>query len=180
MKVTVLPRVVYCVVRWDKFIAERFHIKEHFSGVFTSLKPWSNFALFVCFLIHASILGAFAKLLKATISCVMSVCLSPSVGARGTWLPLNGISWNWICEYFSKICRKTQIPLKSDKNIEYLIFMDPCLVDDSVEIPARCSFVIEFIIPKFIEGSTCFERHTAHHQELWTVFAASGLYTAIR
>ena len=26
--------------------------------------------------------------------------------------------------------------------------------------------VIEFIIPKFIEGSTCFERHTAHHQEL--------------
>jgi hypothetical protein len=55
--------------------------------------------------------------------------------------------------------------------------MDPCIVDDSVEIPTRCSFVIEFIIPKFIEGSTCFERHTAHHQEL---FAASGLYTAIR
>jgi hypothetical protein len=36
----------------------------------------------------------------------------------------------------------------------------------------RCSFVIEFIITKFIEGSTCFERHTAHHQELYTVFAA--------
>jgi len=27
--------------------------------------------------------------------------------------------------------------------------MDPCIVDDSVEIPTRCSFVIEFIIPKF-------------------------------
>jgi len=53
--------------------------------------------------------------------------------------------------------------------------MDPCIVDDSVEIPIRCSFVIKFIIPKFIEGSTCFERHTAHHQELQTVFAASGL-----
>jgi len=39
--------------------------------------------------------------------------------------------------------------------------------------------VIEFIIPKFIEGSTCFERHTAHHQELQTVFAASGLYTHV-
>jgi len=39
-------------------------------------------------------------------------------------------------------------------------------VFDSVEIPTRCSFVIEFIIPKYIEGSTCFERHTAHHQEL--------------
>jgi len=36
----------------------------------------------------------------------------------------------------------------------------------SVEIPTRCSFVIEFIIPKFIEASTCFEQHTAHHQEL--------------
>jgi hypothetical protein len=32
---------------------------------------------------------------------------------------------------------------------------------------------------KFIEGSTCFERHTAHHQELQTVFAASGLYTHV-
>ena len=44
-----------------------------------------------------------------------------------------------------------------------LTFMDPCIVDDSAEIPTRCSFVIEFIIPKFIEGSTCFEWHTAHH-----------------
>jgi len=57
--------------------------------------------------------------------------------------------------------------------------MDPCIVDDSLEIPTRCSFVIEFIIPKFIEGSTCFERHTTHHQELQTVFAASGLYTHV-
>jgi hypothetical protein len=37
---------------------------------------------------------------------------------------------------------------------------------NSVEIPTRCSFVTEFIIPKFIESSTCFEQHTAHHQEL--------------
>jgi hypothetical protein len=36
----------------------------------------------------------------------------------------------------------------------------------SVEIPTRCSFVKEFIIPKFIEDSTCFERNTVHHQEL--------------
>jgi hypothetical protein len=40
-----------------------------------------------------------------------------------------------------------------------------CLYN-SVEIPTRCNLVIEFIIPKFIEGSTYFERHTAHHQEL--------------
>ena len=31
-----------------------------------------------------------------------------------------------------------------------LIFMDPCIVDDSVEIPTRCSYVIELSIPKFI------------------------------
>ena len=36
----------------------------------------------------------------------------------------------------------------------------------SVEISTRCSFVIEFIIPKFFKGSTCFEQHTAHRQEL--------------
>jgi len=29
------------------------------------------------------------------------------------------------------------------------ILMDPCIVDYSVEIPTRCSFVIEFIIPRF-------------------------------
>jgi len=39
--------------------------------------------------------------------------------------------------------------------------------------------VIEFIIPKFIEGSTCFKWHSAHHQELQTVFVASGLYTHV-
>jgi len=44
--------------------------------------------------------------------------------------------------------------------------MDPCIVDYSVEIPTRCSFVIEFIIPKFFKVSTSFERHTAYHQEL--------------
>jgi hypothetical protein len=27
----------------------------------------------------------------------------------------------------------------------------------SVEIPTRCNLVIEFTIPKFIEGLTCFE-----------------------
>jgi hypothetical protein len=48
----------------------------------------------------------------------------------------------------------------------FLIPMDQFIVDYSVEIPTRCSFVIEFIIPKFFKGSTCFERHTAHHQEL--------------
>jgi hypothetical protein len=43
-----------------------------------------------------------------------------------------------------------------------------------LELPTRCNLVIEFI-----EGSICFERNTAHHQELQTVFAASGLYTHV-
>jgi hypothetical protein len=47
-----------------------------------------------------------------------------------------------------------------------LIFMDPCIVLWLSRNTHKMQFVIEFIIPKFIEGSTCFERHTAHHQEL--------------
>jgi hypothetical protein len=50
---------------------------------------------------------------------------------------------------------------------------------ESIEYPTRFNLVVEFINPKFIEGSTCFERHTAHHQELQTVFAACGLYTHV-
>jgi hypothetical protein len=47
------------------------------------------------------------------------------------------------------------------------------------KITNKMHFVIEFIIPKFIEDSTRFERHTAHHQELQNEFAASGLYTHV-
>jgi hypothetical protein len=35
-----------------------------------------------------------------------------------------------------------------------LVLMDPSIVDYSVEISARCSFVIEFIIPKFLKAPT--------------------------
>ena len=57
-------------------------------------------------------------------------------------------------------------PLRGREFALDLILMDPCIIYYSVEIPTRCSFVIEFIIPEFFKGSTCFERHTAHHQEL--------------
>ena len=55
---------------------------------------------------------------------------------------------------------------KKKKYKSFFILIDPYILDYSVEIPTRCSFVIEFIIPKFFKGSTCFERQTAHHQEL--------------
>jgi len=51
------------------------------------------------------------KLRKMTISFVMPVCPH-----RTSRLPLDGFSWNLIFEYFTKICRKNQFLLKSDKN----------------------------------------------------------------
>jgi hypothetical protein len=56
-------------------------------------------------------LGAFAKLRKATVSFVMSVC--PSVCPRGTTrLPLDGFSWNLTFDYFSIICRENSSFIK--------------------------------------------------------------------
>jgi len=59
----------------------------------------------------------------------------------------------------------------------HLILMDPCIADYSVETPTRCSFVMEFIIRKFFEGSACLERHTASSSgalncicSLWFIF----------
>ena len=55
-----------------------------------------------------SILRAFAKLQKLTISFVMSV--RPSVCPHGTTrLSLDGFSWNVIFQYFSKLSRKFKI-----------------------------------------------------------------------
>jgi hypothetical protein len=50
---------------------------------------------------HTTFLGTFAKLLIATISFVVSVC--PHGTAR---LPLDGFSWNFVFENFSKTFRE--------------------------------------------------------------------------
>ena len=55
--------------------------------------------------IHKCFLGAFAKLQKATISFVMSVCLSVRLHGK-TLLPLNWFSWKFMVDHFSKICRE--------------------------------------------------------------------------
>jgi len=48
-----------------------------------------------------------------------------------------------------------------------LMFMDPCTIIYMVEkSPTRCDRIVEFIIPMFFNCPTCFQRHTAHHQEL--------------
>ena len=58
-----------------------------------------------------SFLGAFAKLRKATLSCVTSVRLS--VRPHGTTrLSLDGFLWNLIFEDFSEICRENSNVIK--------------------------------------------------------------------
>ena len=56
-----------------------------------------------------AILGVFAKLRKATISFVVSV------HPHGTRLPLDGFSLRFVFEYFSEICHKIHLSLKSSK-----------------------------------------------------------------
>ena len=58
--------------------------------------------------------GAFAKLRKATISLVMSVCPHGTI-----LLPMDGFWLNLIFELFRKSVEKIQVSLKSDKNNWY-------------------------------------------------------------
>ena len=55
-----------------------------------------------------------------------------------------------------------------------LMFVDPCIiVQFTKKNPTRCNSVSKFYFI-FIRSSTCFGRHTAHHQEPKTALAASG------
>jgi len=55
----------------------------------------------------AALLGAFARLRKATVSFVTFVC--PSFRHATTRLLLNGFLWHLIHAYVSKICRKFRV-----------------------------------------------------------------------
>ena len=74
--------------------------------------PKSNLLFEACWIIfwqaYCTFLGGFAKLRKATISFVMSVC--PSIGPHGTTrLLLDGFSWSVIYKYFfENMSRKLQ------------------------------------------------------------------------
>jgi hypothetical protein len=70
------------------------------------------------------LLGAFAKFRKGTISFVMSVRPSarPPVCPHGTsGLPHGGFSWNFIFEYFSKMCGENSsfIKIKPEERVLY-------------------------------------------------------------
>jgi hypothetical protein len=77
----------------------------------------------------SGLLSAFAKLLKATIMCVMS---APPHGT--TLLPLEGFSWTLIFEYFSEnLSRKFAVSLKSDKNKEYFTW-NPIYIFNNISL----------------------------------------------
>jgi len=72
----------------------------------------------------------------------------------------------------------------SDKNnltgigmwLNSLTFVDPCILVQFIKKknPTRCNNVSKFYYSIFIWSSTCFGRHTAHHQVPETALAASG------
>ena len=97
-------------------------------------------------------LCAFAKLYKTTISFVASFCplVRPSLRIEQHDPQLDKFSWN--LSSFRKFVRENSsfIQIWQEYRIN-LILMDPCIVDYLVEIPTRCSFVIEFIFPGFFK-----------------------------
>ena len=59
--------------------------------------------------------------------------------------------------------------------LSLLVFVDPCIiVQFTKKNPTRRNKVSKFYYSLFIWSSTCFGRHTAHHQEPTTAQAASG------
>ena len=48
-------------------------------------------------------------------------------------------------------CFKSRGSTSDQKLLKTLILMDPCIVDYSVEMPTRCSFVIEFYYSKVFQ-----------------------------
>jgi hypothetical protein len=91
----------------------------------TFLRQWLLYARY-------HLLDEFAKLRKATITFVMSVCLSVSTSVRPhgtTRLPLHGFYEVWHLRIFRKSVEKARVSLKSDKNNGYFTWR-PIYVSD--------------------------------------------------
>ena len=67
------------------------------------------------------------------------------------------IGWPYVRNVFTCVGTETLLLNFLGKKVKHLI---------SYKEPTRCSHVVEFIIPVFLNCSTCFGRHTAHQQEL--------------
>ena len=81
--------------------------------------------------------------------------IKPSYGAAAKKRINDGVSWK--------------------HGVVNLMFVDPCIIGQFIKkSPTKCNNVSKFCYSIFIWSSTCFGRHTAHHQEPRTVLAASG------
>jgi hypothetical protein len=67
--------------------------------------------------------------------------------------------------------RQNKTQLMKDIN---LMFVDPCVIVQVIKKnPTKCNNVLKFYYFIFVGNSTCFGRHTVHHQEPRTALAAS-------
>ena len=77
--------------------------------------------------------------------------------------------------FLERFCTTDQAFVISSHQSRHLIFVDPCIIVKFIQKnPTKCNNVSKFYYSIFMWSSTCFERHTAHHQEPKTALAASG------
>jgi hypothetical protein len=95
---------------------------------------------------------------------ILTYFFSTQLGAEGRWLKdtqdagarnKDKETGDWRLATYSRICSDTKIHLKN---------------------PTRCNNISKFYYSIFIWNSTCFGRHTAHHEEPKTTLAASGFF----
>jgi len=68
---------------------------------------------------------------------------------------------------------------KCSYHLRTLMFVDPYIIVQFIKKnPTRCKNVSNFYYSIFMWSSTCFGRHTAHHQKPKTALAASGFHTS--
>ena len=118
---------------------------------------------------------SWARYIQSTPSCNISLrpvlIITSSAYKSTTWSPFFRLPYETLHAFLYFPIRATwPTHLILLVLVTQLIFSNEYwslirLILNSVEIPTRCSFVIEFIIPKFFKGSTCFDRNTAHNQE---------------
>jgi hypothetical protein len=89
--------------------------------------------LWVVFQELFTFLGMFARLWKATISFVMSVCLfvRPSVCMDQLGSHQTDIHWTWYLGIFTKSFKKIKVSLKPYKNNRYFTWR-PAYIFDSI------------------------------------------------
>jgi hypothetical protein len=108
--------------------------------------------------------------INRTANCSRSLCLEPSC----CWMQVSmqtyetlkrTVDGNTVTSSLSFMYQEFEFTgLAARQKDWHLILTDPCIVDYSVEIPTRCNFVIEFIIPKFFWRHNMFR---AAHRSSW-------------